>query len=125
MNTRAETFFDRSNRALDFADMTIGRDDVQLDRSEFVVDAVEFVVTVYVADVESAVLVQGSSVKQLLEDHRRFAAVGNRENSAEPKVSGNGVKKDETLDIKKMTAQGNVSVAGVPDRGAEWGRLRT
>ena len=54
VNTRARAFFDRADRSLDFADVTVGRDYVHFDGLDVVLDALKLVVSVHVANEEAA-----------------------------------------------------------------------
>jgi hypothetical protein len=62
MYARAEALFDGSDRAFNFANVAISRDNVQLNGPKVVTDTLKFVISVHVADVETAVLVQRSGV---------------------------------------------------------------
>jgi hypothetical protein len=62
MDARTEALFDGSDRAFNFANVAISRNNVQLDGPKLVTDALKFMISMHVANIKTAVLVQQNCV---------------------------------------------------------------
>lgn len=85
-----EVLFDGSDGAFDLADVTVRRNDVEMDGEHGKTSAFKFGVGVYVTDEETTGSVQGNDGAQFGEDGVA-GAVGDGRNCAETDVSRDGV----------------------------------
>ena len=125
MDARAETVLDRPNRALDFAHMTVRRNDVHLDGFDAFADTFELAVGVDVLDAESAVAIGLDHGQDTVKDGL-VAAIGGRDDGTETQISRDGVQETETLHKKEIDAESDVPVElknGCGDRNCSvrWG----
>ena len=92
-----------------FANMTVGGDNIESDGKEGVSDALKFVVSVNIADGETA---RGIGVYDVGEagKHGIAAPVGDGEHCAVAEVTRDGVKEGDLLDVEEIGTKSDVAM---------------
>ena len=110
MSTGADALLDRADGTLDFADVAVGGNEVEVHGLERVAHTGEYLVGMDVDNVETAVCVKADhGGEKLLLDGLKFA-VGDRADGAEHEVAGDSVKETVTLNVKKIDAKDHVAI---------------
>ena len=103
MNAGAQALLHGANGSFDLAHVTVSGDDVECDGQQLSANTVKFIVGVDVMDAETAGGVRFDNGTKTVENGG-LTAVGGKGHGAVPDVAGNGVKKRDTLDVKKISA---------------------
>ena len=105
----ANALLDGADGALDFANVSIGRNDVEMDGEDVGSDTVELFVGVDVFDDDTAEGIELDDVASVFE-YRGVRPVGDLNGCAVSNATGNGVQKRNPLDEEKFDAKSNVPV---------------
>jgi len=96
---------------LNLTNVAVRGDNVHVNGKDVRSYTFEFIVGMYVADVQSASVIQPENRPRFSEDGR-FGPCGNLRHSAETDLARDGVEESHALDEKKIHAQSEVSVMG-------------
>ena len=105
MDGGTKTLLERADGPLDLADVAVGSDDVDREGVDIVTDALELAVSMESGEVETAGLVPPDDAAKFREEVA-LRAVRDADGRAILEGTTNGVEEGETLDEKKIGAQG-------------------
>lgn len=109
MYKRSKTLLDGADGPLNFANVAVRGDNVEVNVREMIADAFKFMIAMDVAEKETTlrILVDDGSERT---NNGGAGPVGEWCNGAETKVARDGVKETELLHEKEINAQGNVAM---------------
>lgn len=109
MHSGAKALLNGTDGSLDFADVTVGGDNVKVHGVEGLPNALKFLVGMQGTDVETTSFIKADDGFERLQ-HRGASTVGDGADGPEVDVAGDGVKKDMSLHEEEVSTKHNLAV---------------